>query len=286
MLKFKASVLRLIPALYVGMLGVVVQRASAVTLFDSGGFESSAGYSAGPSGSGANLYGQPTTGQTWTQFVNEPDSATSYLNASVYAYTTPSAGNAQYVGIYNYNTEPGDYGYFWPQGYTSPNAPYTPAPNEEVVVQWTMEIGNSAGDPFFGIAAQNNGVNFALAGIDGTTGAPQGLTQISDPSFNAAVNSYYSYELLLDFDTQSYALYELKLGIDTTYSLVGTSGFTTPSSAFSDAALTTFLLQSSTNGNAFAVVDDYEVTTETVPEPACLSGLGLALVLLRRKRPM
>ncbi|HEX8323500.1 MAG TPA: hypothetical protein VF595_06250 [Tepidisphaeraceae bacterium] len=277
----------------VGMTSLVLAAASsaqAIVLYDSFGFESSAGYEPNKF-----LDFQPASAPVADQWVASPtfptgavDSAATVPLAGVYEYPVLSAENRQYVGVVNNDVPANNANFYNPQ--TNQVNPFTPAPTEGVVIGWSMNTSSSdlANNPFFGIVAFGSNGVIAQAGINASTGELLGSGLFTTVSpFTAAPDTFYNYELLLDYTTQTYSIFAAPTDAEE-LTLRATGLFANLSTDFTDADIASFSVQpqSGLPYSGFAQFDFYFVETVTIPEPAslCLAIGACGLLGARRCR--
>jgi hypothetical protein len=264
------------------LLGLSVNTAQAVVLYDSGGFEAAAGFSTGPGGGGAFLAGQ-TGGTPSSQWVQAFTGAGNAPLAAVYPYPGAVAPNFQRVQVQDNTVPAANAGYFNPN---LAGTPFTPAANQGIAITWTMRLNSAAfANPFFGIVAFSGANEVAQFGINGSTGALVGNNGTTFPGFTAAINAFVDYELLLNYTTKVYSVYTSPNGSGT-YTLRGTGAFLTPTATnFTDADIASFGLGNATDPfSGSADFDSYKVETVAVPEPATISVLTAAFGLLSVRR--
>ncbi len=168
------------------------------------------------------------------------------------------------------------------------NNPFVPSATngQQVAVRWTMEIENAnANHPFFGITSFGNGSSqpFAIAGIDASTGLVYGLPS----TFQASQGTFYQYELLLDYSTNTYSFYEAPATVGSAFTLIGAAPFRLAATNFTDADITTYVpfgVGATGTGSGEAAFDNYSVQVLPVPEPASAGALALALLGLAGRR--
>ncbi|MGC4030176.1 MAG: hypothetical protein QM754_00300 [Tepidisphaeraceae bacterium] len=272
-------------ALVAAALLVPVSSSFGYVLFDSYGFETSAGYTANN-----YLQGQSTTAVPTDRWVQSPNYAagagTAVPYAAVYAYASPAAPNYQYALVGDLNV-PADNANFFNPG-TNIFNPYTPAVNQAVAVTWTMQTLSSgvANNPFFGISVYSSAGEVATIGVNASTGGLVSSTPLTTVSaFTAAADTTYNYELLLNYGTQTFSLYTAPAG-SSSYTLRSTGSFASAATDFTDADIASF----SANPGAglaysgYAVFDYYKVETVAVPEPTMIGIAGAAFGLLGARR--
>ena len=266
------------------LAGLCAASANAAVLYNSGGFEATAGFtSVGQN----NIIGQ-TGGTPASTFAG----TTSVPTAKVGTYFGGTNGNLQFValdatGSNGNGTAGNDSGFFYPTTYS--NTPYQAA-GQSIAIIYTMTTSNptaTSGSPFFGITAFDDGGNvIARLGVNNSAGANSGRL-VGSPAegmfsgFTATPGTFYQYELLLNYAAQTYSVYTAPADGSTAFTLRGTGAFATASTTFADADLTTFSLDGAAYSGT-AVFDNYSV--QTVPEPATLAAAGLAFGLLGRRR--
>jgi hypothetical protein len=275
---------------------------SATTLFDSQGFESSAGYTV-PS----YLYNEPGTpgasGPGIGQFAG-----TSYANpyAAVYTYTSifggnTNASNLDVVNIHDSadtnSTGTINPGYYYPL--LNSVTPGNGGVQSQVSVAFQLARGSTnVGDPFFGVVAygalssQEALLNpVGELGIDGTTGTIVGANSLTaaGATFVATADTFYDFDLLLDYPSQTYSLYEASTSA-TSYTLLGTGVFITPNTTtFTTAALATSPLATVGGVTVPVTGDGYfdNFSISTVPEPTTagivMGGLAMSSLVRRRR---
>ena len=271
---FSRTTLLSAAALAAGLFVTSVAHADT-TLFDSQGFESGAGY--GPN----TFLGSDTR---WAESLTDSN-GDGFPFSAIYIYdgALPSSANRQYVQV-RVNSDPGEVTYTSPTTYRPPNAPYVAVPGQKIVVRWTMTAlsAGAVNDAFAGIQAFNGDNPVATAGVDIRTGTIVGVSDAGAVPFAALPNTPYFYQLLLDYDAQSYTISAAPAISSTTpLTVIGSAPFQSTAGAFTDAAITGFVLGTqAAAGNAN--FDDYSVTA--VPEPAALSILAAGGILLMRRR--
>jgi sulfur carrier protein ThiS len=255
------------------------QARASVTLFDSHGFESSAGYVAG----NASLTGQPASAaanQKWVQLgPSTPLANPPYPFAGVISITPSGLLGSQLVGVADTNIAATDFGYWSPATYQSPNTAFTPGssgPTDNVVVAWTEAYNPGATqNPFFGIQVFNGAASIALVGIDATNNLmviqnPSGTSELGADHILFAPSTYYNFSMDLDYAHQTYA-------VSVNGNVIDSESFASAATQFTDADILTYVLGDSTaNGSGY--FDNYLVTA--VPEPANISLMASALILL------
>jgi hypothetical protein len=265
-----------VAALFAGNAGVVP---AAQVLYNSDGFEASAGYVAN-----LPLTGQPASGPVASQWLQASQGLNNpgYPAAEVITYPVPNQ-TQQLVGVADTNIGPSDYGYWYPA--TNVTSPFTPSSingTNFIDVAWTEAWNAGAtGNPFFGIAVENGTTIVALGGVDATTGLavdenPTNTTELGSDFFQGTAGTYYNFKLLLNYTAQTYSFYA-------NGNLIDTEPFVNAATQFTDADITTYLLQTSTPGTGAGYFDNYIVTA--VPEPGILTIGGLALFLLSIRKP-
>ncbi|MDB5325194.1 MAG: hypothetical protein JWM57_763 [Phycisphaerales bacterium] len=267
----------LLGGLFVGIASSITQ---ATVLYDSGGFETSAGFVTGPGGAGAFLAGQTggTPASTWIQSFAGAGNAPL---AAIYPYAGGISPNFQRVQVQD-NTVPAANG-----GFFNPNlasTPYTPGLNQGIAITWTMRLNSGLNNPFYGIVAYSGADEVAQFGVNGSSGALVGSSGATFAGFTAAVNAFVDYELLLNYTTKTYSVYTSPNGAGT-YTLRGGGLFVTPTAtAFTDADIASFSLAGTDPFSGSADFDFYKVETVTIPEPATISVLTAAFGLLTVRR--
>jgi hypothetical protein len=198
---------------------------------------------------------------------------------------TYPASTQQLVGVADNNIGASDFGYWFPGTYASPNAPFTPVAGvtNDVLVSWTEAYTASTGNPLFGIQVFDGNSSVALAGIDATTGLlvvenPTGTDELGSNFFQGVAGTYYNFLLALNYTTQQYSIY-----INGSSMPADTESFATPATQFTDADILTYVLGGG-NANGDGYFDNYLVQAQnTVPEPASLSAMAAASLLLVRR---
>jgi len=264
-------------ALFVAKTGVAP---AAQVLYNSNGFEASGGYVAN-----LPLTGQPATGPVANQWLQASQTLNNpgYPAAEVVNYPVPNQ-TQQLVGVADNNIGVNDYGYWYPG--TNLATPFTPSSingTNVINVAWTEAwLAGATGDPFFGIAVQNGSNIVALGGVDATTGLlvdegpPNNTNELGSSFFQGTAGTYYNFNLLLNYTSQTYGLY-------VNGTLIDTQPFVNAASQFTDADITTYVLQTTSGANGDGYFDNYLVTA--VPEPGILAVGGLALFLLSVRKP-
>lgn len=272
-------------ALFAAALFVPVSSSFGFVLFDSYGFETSAGYQANQF-----LQGQPGTATPTDRWVQSPNyaagSGTTVPYAAVYSYAAPTAPNFQYALVGDTNVPAQNANFFNPL--TNVVNPYTPAVNQAVAVTWSMQTlaTGVANNPFFGISVYGSNGEVATAGIDASTGQIVGSSALTTVSpFTAAADTFYNYELLLNYGTQSYSIYTAPVG-STNYTLRATGSFANASVDFTDADIASFSANpgSGLAYSGYAAFDYYKVETVAVPEPTMIGLAGVVFGLLGARR--
>lgn len=255
---------------------------AATTLFDSGGFEPTAGYI-----QDTYLYDEPGTGVGTPgvgQFTGSPYAANAY--AAVYNYDEIFNGNTNAL-----NTQLAD---IVTSGNTSTAAYYpilndvTPNANTQtgqVAIVFQEAIGSSnSGSSFTGVVAYattSGGVPADPVGEVGLDTAAGTLIGTSS-SFTAAPDTFYNFELLLDYTTDQYSVFEAPIGGSFTQLGTAEPFLTAGATTFNTAALETYETSGASSGQVF--FDNFSISE--VPEPATASLLmgGVALLATRRRR--
>lgn len=270
-----------------GIVLSTVSFAQSDVLFDSNGFEA-------PDYSPLTFLDQnPVASSSKIWGAIAPEGVTPAVNApyaAVNPYSPGTLPNFQRVELVASNATPNSRVAYYP--FETFDNPYTAVNSDDVAITFSMNhVIVGAGNGFFGIEAYNAaGLIIAAVGINGTTGNLVGAATIVSP-FTAAFNTVYNYELLLDYDTQSYSIYTTDAGDPNTFVLRGGGAFANSSTTFSDADISSFSIPFATNPFASdlpaytggVLIDDYVVQT-IVPEPASLGLAALALGLLVRRR--
>jgi hypothetical protein len=251
---------------------------ASVVLYNSNGFEASAGYVANQ-----YLQGQPAAAPSMDQWV-ESSQDTSNPPYPVAEVVTYPSSTQQLVAVADDNIGSSDYGYWYPQAYDPPNAAFVPSAlngTNHVDVSWTEAwLSGATGNPFFGIEVFNGSNAVALAGVDVTNNLlvdenPTGTSELGSNFFNGVPGTYYNFDVDLNYTAQTYGVY-------INGSLIDTESFVTPTTAFTDADILTYALGSS-NATGYGYFDNYLVTA--VPEPTSLGIVSLALLLLTKRQP-
>jgi hypothetical protein len=254
---------------------------AAQVLYNSNGFEASAGYVAN-----LPLTGQPaaaTPANQWTQ-ASQGLTNPGYPAAEVITYAPPNQ-TQQLVGVADNNIGASDYGYWYPQANLPPlGTAFTPSSGNGtnfINVAWTEAwLAGATGNPFFGIAVQNGPNIVALGGVDATTGAavdenPTSTNELGSAFFQGTAGTYYNFNLLLNYTAQTYTFSVNGTPIDT-------QPFVNAATQFTDADITTYVL-GTTGANGDGYFDNYIVTA--VPEPGILTIGGLGVFLLSVRKP-
>ena len=251
-------------------------------LYDSLGFETSGGYQ-----TRQFLTGQPQTAAATDRWVQSTRGATGTNTryATVETYPASSPPNVQYVTVGASNVPAENANFFNPL--TNVINPFTPGMNQGVAITWTMATlsSNLANNPFFGMTTYGNGNLVAVAGVDASTGELiGGENVIVVKPFTITADTVYSYELLLNYDTQTYSIFTALAGGSFTLNMVGS--FENAATEFTDAAITAFSLQGEDGADysGYAEFDYYRVETVVVPEPASLGIAVVAFGLLVKRR--
>ena len=262
------------------IVGVASAMSQATVLYDSGGFETSAGFATGPGGLGASLAGQTggTPASTWVQSFSGSGNAPL---AAIYPYSGASSPNFQKVQVQDATVPSANAGFWNP---VLASTPYTPAASEGIAITWTMSRLSGLNNPFFGIVAYSGADEIAQFGINGSTGGLVGSDNVTFPGFNAAIGTYVDYELLLNFTTKTYSVYTSPNGLGS-YTLRGGGAFVTlTATSFTDADIASFSLAGTDPFSGAADFDYYKVETLTIPEPATVGVLTAAFGLLTVRR--
>jgi hypothetical protein len=262
------------------------KSADAATLFSTG-FETSQGYT-----TGAYLTGQPSSGTTFGSAVTAGLGANSSGSATVYTYAssgiTPTGTNYNYVGLSDLSGIPaGGSAYYFPNLSSFSPAPAA-TPVIDVIATFGIDPGGS-GNAGFGLTAFDGtaaGNEVADVQINSTTGAvtvdnggvATGFTQLTSPV------TFDSYELQLNYATQTYNVYEAASGSATFTNEIATGvPFETAATTFSTAGLDTTALGIGT-ATGFALADNFSITAVPEPTTASLVLGGLVVAGTRRRR--
>ncbi len=302
--------------------GMTRTSSAATTLFTSNGFEPTgtltsstfnangtvvtAGYIpnqvlAGQSALAANTFQfSATTGNT-------SSSAQPVIGISTYATTfngnsNPSNSQLAIAVDTGINGSAGAVAQYYPNTNLGPLAYNTSIPSNGKVIDVVFTLSTPAatsGSPVFGVEAFTAGGSPVGELLVNSANSSSGLGTIvgsaNTPTFapTLGAGNFYSYELQLNYATQTTNLYEAAPGSAAFTNLIGSSPFLSGSTAaplttFSYAALTSFSLSGSTLASGDGLFDDYSVTaaTSAVPEPtvASLAVGATALLASRRKR--
>lgn len=257
--------------------GFVAGSASADTLlYTSNGFEPSAGYVAFPNNT--SLVGQPGGSDSWV------DNSSGGASAEVGSFGAGNPANQQYVQVAGVGLNPsaGQAALFAPGTYAT--TAYN-ATNQQLAIRYSMSYSASNTNPFIGVTAFNGNDVLGRGGISGQTGQIVGLNlTTAGAAFTAAPLTYYQYEVLLDYATQTVSFYEAPADNVSPYVLMGTANFLKAATSFTDADLTVSTINTA-NASVTGVgyFDNY--TISLVPEPTSMSILALGLLCgYRRQR--
>lgn len=284
----------------IAVLGTAASFASATILFDSHGFEPNADPTINYV-TNTGLFGQPPAALPQNRWDGSVFPAGAPVNnnyplAGVFSYNLPTAGNLQYALLQSPNIAPGSFGYYFPKANQSVTdggfGNYTPVSGQKIAITFSMNVyggyaAAAANSVFYGVTAFNQaGTEIASVGLNNFNGQLElsnGAT-ITNGGFTGSFDTFYGYELLLDYDTQTWAVYTQPLSGPGAfvYTLRATGAFANASTSFSDADLAAFTLGTA-NGSGYAAFDDYTVQT-VVPEPASLTAGALAFGLLAARR--
>jgi hypothetical protein len=258
------------------------RRLLSTTLFSTG-FEvsnvapasfTSVGYTPGD-----YLTGQPSAG---TKFASAVTSGITGAAGSAVVFTyastgiTGSASNAQYVQLNDLGGIPSTASaYYFPS--LSSISPLTlGAPVVDVIA--TIGVYDGANGAAFGLtafdgtAAQNSvadlEVNAATGGVTVDNGARStGFTQVTSSV------TFDSYELQLDYATQSYNVYEAVSGATAFTNEIATGvPFETPATTFSTASIDTESLATSGTSTGLGLFDNFSIDTNAGPGVGSVAG--------------
>ena len=269
------------------------RSSGAVTLFNSNGFEASAGYVSGV----ALDNDQPSTAASQNQFSGGFGGTGAVPVAGIDTYGSFFGGTStqQFALMISTgtNSTTGGIAEYYPN--TNVVAPYVASgsANPVVDVVFTLAVTKAtAGEPLFGVIAANSaGSEIGELLVDASNGNVMGGT--GGTAFTAAANTFYSYELQLNYTSQQVNMYEASPGSGAFTTLIGTSAFVTPSTDFALAAISSFSISPSASAGTapggqsgvFGAFDDYSVIATSVPEPTVVSlALGGVAVLAGRRR--
>jgi hypothetical protein len=260
-----------------------------VPIFNSNGFETAAGYV-----DGDYLAGQPSTGP---QFVSTSFYPSPYAQVTDYTAVFGSNSNASNLNVVELAN---------PASSTTPTTTYTYPVLSSIMpgsggipsqISTTFQeaigqyfVGNVAtpypNNTFFGVVALDGTDTNPVGelGINATTGMIEGATTLTaaGTTFQATPDTFYDFDLLLDYGTQTYSLYEAAVNA-ATYTLLGTSNFLTATNTYG----TTALVSSPTTAlpvSEAAYVDNFAITAVPEPGTASLVMGGAAITLLKRRR--
>lgn len=286
-------------ALGIGLMALGASQASAVVLFDSHGFEQSAGYNAGLS-----LAGQPASApatERWDGVNTAGAPGGSAPIAGVLAYNPVNPALGQYALVQVTNNAAGSSGFFYPN-HNLPTAsggagPFVPGAGTDKIVAITFNMdvlsaasgSTAANDEFFGVVAYGSAGQIMQLGLNHRTGTydlPVDATVIrNSPSGLGAgsLDNFHGYELLLNYQTNTWQIYSQLVSGVSPFVLDAFGPFQSAATDFTDADLVAYNLGTgSSNGNA--IFDDYLVQT-LVPEPTSIAvGVMATGVLLGRRR--
>ncbi len=270
--------------------------AKAATLFSTG-FEvsnvSPANFTSVGYTQGALLTGQPNTGTKFTSAVTtDVTSGSGAATVATYNGTgfTGTASNAQYVQINDLSgIAPTTAAYYFPNlGSISPLTTGMPV----VDVVGTIGVSGGTNNAVFGLVAfdgtgaQNEVADLAVDAGTGRVTVQNGAT-LTSFSQTATPVTFESYELQLNYVTQTYNVFAAPAGATSFTSAIATNiPFETAATTFSTGGFDTFSRAATLTATGLGLVDNLAITTNPVPEPASASLLvgGLLLAGGRRRR--
>ncbi len=275
-------------------IGLFAAAGHATVIYDSGGFESGAGYALG------SIQNQPASSPTWSIGGPYSNNGTTGVSSVVVENTNVAPGGGSQAVQFTRAITDGDT-YVEPFTYAPPNTPYTVSAQRYVDISWSMKVSSVAtNDPFFGVYAfnGNNPLAFGGVAVDNGTGyvISSGNGGFYTPAYTAPLDQWNNFILQLDYNPSNTAVQTETLFVNGVATSSG-SFTTTGQTQYTDGDLTSVdgtydssNIEIASSGTAY--FDNYQVTaTNTaVPEPTAgtifLMGSFVAVLKRRRSRDM
>ncbi len=225
------------------VLTMIASAARASTLYDSGGFEAAAGFSAGTlagqaSGSALKWLVTTTAGGSGASTVAvEP--STVYQGSQAVGFTRTAANRDTYYAPYVNDTS---------------------LSQRYVNVGWEMNVAAGATqDPFFGVFAFNGSTWLGYAGVDASTGQVQysqaGTGGLLTSGTSVSLGTWNSFDLQFDYTSQTETIFVNGVA-------AAAAGFARSSqTGFTDGDLASFATNAAQTGAGTVYFDNYQVTT-------------------------
>jgi hypothetical protein len=255
--------------LILGVAGAIsaglVNQLKADTLYDSGGFETAAGYSVG------SLAGQPSGASAADQW---QQSSAGAIQASVFQYQSSTQQGVVIADSATANS----YGYWYPGTYVS--SPFSPG-SGDVNISWTEYYDAGTGNPFYGVVVFDGANTVAQVGVDTTDNdfvIADGTGTYETPTYTETPGTYFNLEIVLHYGAQDFDIYENGSKLNAT-----PLPFANAATEFTDADLTSYQALGASDFSGDGYFDNYVVTY--VPEPtsvALIAGV-ISLGLIRRR---